>query len=237
VSVVRDLEWEGSFNVRDLGGLPTSARAPTRRRSIIRADALDRLTETGWRQAVAYGVRTVVDLRNEDERARPLAARPAAVAQVRAPLEPEDRDFHAAYGGPLRATPLSYAPLLERHPERVARVVRAIAHAPPGGVVVHCGIGRDRAGLVTLVLLALVGVPADEIVRDHAISTQRLAALFAHEGRADEAPIVERLLAERGTTVEQVLRSVLDRVDVAARLRAGGLRDDEVEAVRARLAG
>ena len=236
MTAARDLEWEGSFNVRDLGGLRTTGGPPTRWRSIIRGDALDRLTDSGSRQAVDYGVRTVVDLRNAGERGPPVAARPAAITTVRAPLEPEDPDFHAAYGGPLRATPLSYGALLERHPDRVADVLRAIARAAPGAVVVHCGIGRDRAGLVSLVLLGLAGVTADEIVRDHAVSTRRLARLFAYEGRADEAPIVERLLAERGTTVEQVLRAVLDRVDLAARLRAGGLRDDELEAVRARLA-
>lgn len=230
---MRDLDWDGCFNVRDLGGLPTSAGGETRWRSIVRADALDRLTERGWRQVVGYGVRTIVDLRNDDERTPPVAARPDVVTTVNAPLEPDD----PAFVGPLRATPLPYARLLERHPDRAAAVLRAIAQAGPGGVVVHCGIGRDRAGFVTLVLLALAGVPADAIVRDHALSTRRLAALFAHEGREDEAPIVERLLEERGTTAEAVLRSVLDGVDVEARLRAGGLRDEEIAAVRARLAG
>ncbi len=217
--------------------MPTASGGETRRRSIVRADSLDGLTERGSRQVLDYGVRTIVDLRNDDERGRPAAARPAALTTHHVPLEPDDPAFHAAYGGPLRATPLSYAPLLAHHPERVAAVLRAIAAAPPGGVAVHCGIGRDRAGLVTLVLLAVAGVPADEIVRDHAISTSRLAALFAHQGRDDEAPIVERLLAERGTTVEAVLRDALEGLDVAGRLRAGGLGDGEIASVRRRLAG
>ena len=44
---------------------------------------------------------------------------------------------------------------LPRFPERSAAVLSAIARAEPGGVVFHCGGGRDRAGQVTLLLLGL----------------------------------------------------------------------------------
>lgn len=231
----RDLDWEGCFNVRDLGGLPAAGGRPTRWRSVVRADSLDHLTAAGWAAVRAYGVRTVVDLRNGDERVGEGAAERPGVTTVHTPLETTDPDFRAAWGGPLRATPLFYRPLLEQFPERVAAVVRAVGQAPPGGVVVHCGIGRDRAGLATLVLLTLAGVPPHEIVADHAISTQRLGPLFAREGREDEAAIVERLLAERGTTVERVLLDTLDGLDVPERLRAGGLTEAELAAARARL--
>ncbi|HEY4917597.1 MAG TPA: tyrosine-protein phosphatase [Solirubrobacteraceae bacterium] len=61
----RDLLWDGCANVRDLGGMPTQDGRETRRRAVIRADGLDRLTARGWSALVAYGVRTVIDLRNE----------------------------------------------------------------------------------------------------------------------------------------------------------------------------
>ena len=44
----RDLDWEGCFNVRDLGGLRTRDGRTTRFGRIVRADALDGLTEAGW---------------------------------------------------------------------------------------------------------------------------------------------------------------------------------------------
>jgi protein-tyrosine phosphatase len=56
----------------------------------------------------------------------------------------------------LDGTPLYYRPFLEEKAERCAAAVAALADARTGGVLVHCGIGRDRAGLVAL-LLDLVG--------------------------------------------------------------------------------
>jgi hypothetical protein len=47
-----------------------------------------------------------------------------------------------------RLTPLYYRPFLEQKVDRCVAAVRAVAQASPGGVVIHCGIGRDRTGLV-----------------------------------------------------------------------------------------
>ena len=60
----------------------------------MRADALDGLSEAGWRALVEYCVRTVIDLRNDDER-RPDAARhPRGVQMLRIPLDvAQDREF------------------------------------------------------------------------------------------------------------------------------------------------
>lgn len=66
----RHLSWDGCFNARDLGGLPAGSGA-TRWGAVVRADALDGLTSAGWAALAAHGVRTIIDLRNDDERARP----------------------------------------------------------------------------------------------------------------------------------------------------------------------
>lgn len=64
----RHLDWAGCLNARDLGGLPTGDGRTTRWRAVVRADNLDRLAPEGWAAPHAYGVRTVVDLREGDER-------------------------------------------------------------------------------------------------------------------------------------------------------------------------
>ena len=40
----------------------------------------------------------------------------------------------------------------------------------PGGIAYHCGVGRDRTGLITMLLLAVANVPAEEIAGDYALS-------------------------------------------------------------------
>jgi protein-tyrosine phosphatase len=37
----------------------------------------------------------------------------------------------------------------------------------PGGVAIHCGGGRDRAGQIAMVLLALLGVAPDDVAADY----------------------------------------------------------------------
>src|SRR5262245_40636541 len=135
--VDRDLGWKGTYNSRDLGGLPTAAAGSTRRGAIIRSDSLQNLEARGWEEVEAYGVRTVIDLRNESEIGADDARRPDSIQTVNVPLDvTEARDFWEVWGnGPRFATPLYYGPHLERFPARSAEVLRAIATAPPGGVV------------------------------------------------------------------------------------------------------
>ena len=87
------------------------------------------------------------------------AVNPTPVATVHVPMDDVDdtRFWREMWDGGLDGTPLYYRPFLERKPERCVAAVAAVADAPPGGVLVHCGIGRDRTGLVALLLLALVG--------------------------------------------------------------------------------
>src|SRR5919199_5798139 len=109
----RHLDWEGCFNVRDLGGLRTADGRETRRGAVIRADAVDRLTAAGWRALDEHGVRTIIDLRNDDELGRDTAPRPPGVATLHLPLDGvHDRQFwdHWERQGP----PLYYGPFLER---------------------------------------------------------------------------------------------------------------------------
>jgi protein tyrosine/serine phosphatase len=239
----RHLDWDGCFNVRDLGGLPTADGRTTRRGALVRADALDELTEAGWAALAEHGVRTVVDLRNDDERRPDAAPRPPGVTRVHVPLDvSDDREFWSVWGtGPQFGTPLYYRPHLERFPERNAAAIAAIAHADAdadaGGVAFHCGGGRDRAGQVAMLLLALVGVPAEVIAADYALSYERLPARYSARGEEDQGPLVRSFLEERGTTAETLIVELLASLDVEAHLRRGGLTEHDVAALRRRLVG
>jgi protein-tyrosine phosphatase len=235
----RHLDWDGCFNARDLGGLPTQDGAVTRRGAIVRADALDHLTEAGWAALVDHGVRTVIDLRNDDElETGDQTARPKDLTTLHLPLDNrEDREFWDEGGwehGPQYGTPLYYGPHLERMPERTAAVIAAIADAEPGGVVYHCGMGKDRTGMVTIVLLTLVGVAPHVIADDYELTAGRLPGWFERTGVEDHTPQIEQYLADKGTTARLAAQNALDGIDLHGRLRHGGLTDDHLAALRAR---
>jgi protein tyrosine/serine phosphatase len=233
----RDLDWEGCFNARDLGGLPVLEGGVTRRGALVRADALSDLTVAGWAALQSHGIRTVIDLRNDDERSPDIAQRPEQVTTIRLPLDgSEDRAFWDIWAsGPQFGTPLYYRPHLETFPQRSVAVIRAIALAPPGGVAFHCVGGRDRSGQVAMLALTLAGVPAKEIAADYALSAKRLPARYAARGQPDQGPELEAFLARRRTSATRIIVELLERGDVPALLSAGGLTPADVLALRTRV--
>src|SRR5947208_3342116 len=56
VTADRNLDWQGCFNARDLGGLRTDDGRTTRRGAVVRAESLDRLTAAGWSALQAHGI-------------------------------------------------------------------------------------------------------------------------------------------------------------------------------------
>lgn len=242
----RDLKWDGLLNARDLGGHPTEDGAATRWDSVVRADSVRLLTDDGWKAAVDYGIRTVVDLRSDEE----LAADPPAEL----PLDPihvpffDDRgdvfeQVEAASAGATshaEATREVYLIFLEHFRHNVAAAVRAVARAPEGGVVVHCHGGKDRTGLVSAFLLRLAGVPVEDIAADYALSEERLRT--RHETwfatAADEAELerLHRISATPASSMSNVLEELERRYGrIAGYLRAGGATDEDLEHARARL--
>jgi len=235
VAADRHLEWDGCFNVRDLGGLLAADGRPIRRGAVVRGDSAQRLTAAGWSSLLAHGVRTIVDLRDPDEYVADAAPRSADLTTVRVPLEDRTDAAFWEQWRRISGTPLYYQAFLERWPERFAAVFAAIAEAGPGGMLVHCAAGRDRTGLVTLLLLALVGVSHEEIAADYALSIDRLRMRSAHQGCPDEDIAAQEHLKRASTSTRAAILATLAALDVPAYLRAGGLRPDQEAAVRARL--
>jgi protein-tyrosine phosphatase len=246
----RDLLWDGLLNVRDLGGHPTEDGDETRFGSIIRADSIRQLSDEGWTALVDYGVKTIVDLRADEElEADPPAELPVQVLHV--PFLETDvddwKEVEAEIEAAVRAAPDVatatrdvYLIFLERFARNVAAAVRAVADAPEGGVVIHCAGGKDRTGLLTAFLLHLAGVGIDEIATDYALSEERLRPrhdLWLAEAESEE----ERERLERiMQTPAQSIRGVFDELDrrygsIEGYLRHAELSDDELERARARL--
>jgi protein-tyrosine phosphatase len=244
----RDLIWDGLLNVRDLGGHPTEDGGETRFGEIVRADTVRRLSDEGWQALLDYGIRTIVDLRTDQElEADPPAELPVTVVHV--PFLTDDQDVFAevekaASKAPdyVTATRDVYLIFLERFRENVAAAVTAVADAPEGGVVVHCMGGKDRTGLTTAFLLRMAGVPIEEIAADYALSEERLRPRhdkwLAEAETEAERERLRRIAATPAKSMVGVLEEIERRYgSVEAYLRAGGAPEDIGERVRARLRG
>lgn len=181
----RRIALEGCLNFRDLGGYPTADGRRLRWRQLFRSDGLHALTGRDVaRLRDELGLAHVIDLRSSGE----------LRADGRGLLEREPLRFHhlplfdlEPGGGarPQLALADLYFAMAEFAAAPMARVVEALAGAS-GPAVYHCAAGKDRTGVVSAVLLGLLGVRDEVIVADYAATREGL------EG------IVERLMASPG---------------------------------------
>jgi protein-tyrosine phosphatase len=185
----RILDWEGCYNVRDLGGLITSDGHRVRWGALVRSDIPTRLTERGRAALVAHGIRSIVDLRfapeiADDGESYPFRGSTEATGPTyrNVPFhewsDSPDEERIAAYRSAATRAELNRLDL-DLNAPGIAAAVGAVADAPEGGVLVHCHAGKDRTGVVVALILALLGVSDEDIADDYALTSLTLEPLIA----------------------------------------------------------
>ena len=226
----RHLIRDGCFNVRDLGGLgrhtpaPSSAPTPS---SSSPPTAGPPPTPTAYAPSSTCATTT-----NKAPTPRPVpTGSPPCASRWRTSRTPPSGSPGSPTGA--GAPPLHYRPFLDRFPERVAATAEALA-AAPGGVAFHCAAGRDRTGLVSLLLLSLAGATPEEIAADYALSEERMTPVFTAMGRAEEAARQAAAYRAHATSPYAEMLKVARWFDGAAYLAAAGVPGTTVAALQAR---
>ena len=181
VDLDRRIAFERVFNVRDLGGIPTSEGARVRSGLVFRADGVNRLDGDDLEVAKALGLRTVVDLRTHGEvehRGR-FPDEHIPVQWHHLPVLEQmwsERDLEATDGA-VAFLRDRYLDMLVEGGGSIARTVELIAEEPP--LLFHCSAGKDRTGVVAAVVLGLVGVAPEDIAADYHLSAAAMGAFTA----------------------------------------------------------
>ena len=189
----RLIALEGCLNFRDLGGYPTADRRVVRWRRLFRSDALHLLTPADvTRIRDQLQVREVIDLRSSyelrSEGSGPLAAE--GLRHHHIPLFDGDTRRGNEDAGRISLAD-RYVLLAEIAREPIARVLTTLADADAPAIY-HCAAGKDRTGVISAVLLGVLGVADEVIVADYVATRENLDA------------IVDRLLSLEG------YRAILD---------------------------
>ncbi|MBF4582518.1 tyrosine-protein phosphatase [Curtobacterium sp. VKM Ac-2865] len=240
----RTLEVGGTFNLRDLGGLPTVDGRVLARRRFLRSGSLAGLSSAGRAQLDRLGVRSVVDLRTDPERsAAPDALVGSAAQGMTIPL------LAGAASSMVSVPTLHdlYRGLLDDEGAGIVESVRVLLERP-GGVLVHCSAGKDRTGVVVALVLLALGVDRDDVLDDYTATERFLPASFGPAAIAMARQVRERgiavdddaVLALATRSPRAALAAAIDHVDdqwgsAAGYLWAHGLPDDGVDRLRARL--
>lgn len=230
----RTLVIDGLVNARDLGGLRRSNGTLTPYGVFYRSENIDLITEPGWNQLKNSGVRTIIDLRQVGERATDTQVRPNWLNVIHSDLDGIDNEvFWKPYlEKGLESTSMYYTDHLKQMPERAEEVLDAIATAPEGGVLFHCKSGRDRTGLIALLLLSAIDTEPEDIVDDY-LETVRLGeARGKRLGRENPEPGLDKLLQEHGTTTEEAFRNAVSELEFSDFIISTHLSDFSIRSLR-----
>lgn len=170
----RVIDWAGFANARELGGFPLPGGGSTLAKRFIRADSTGKLDPEGLQELEDYGVTLVIDLRSDlelGEEPAPFAAG-GAVQYRQVPFFSDVSDYIAKleaaadYGD-------GYCIMVDNCRSSVAEILRTVLRHD-GTVLYHCAAGKDRTGLISMMLLSLAGVRDEDIAADYALSGDNL---------------------------------------------------------------
>lgn len=160
----RHIPLSGVENFRDIGGY-IGTDGPVAWRRVFRSARLTQITEADVETLMAMSLRTLIDLRTpaESRRHGPGLLEGRILVRSHSLLTPSLT---------LRPT-LDYAEWVEHARAPIAAVFSVMAGPEdPFPLVFHCSAGKDRTGIIAALLLSLMGVSADDIVADYALTRQ-----------------------------------------------------------------
>ncbi|MEU6622000.1 tyrosine-protein phosphatase [Streptomyces litmocidini] len=178
----RLVKLSGTANLRDAGGYRTHNGQWVKMGEVYRSDALNNLTAEDQAKLQRLHIRTVFDLRMEDERAKGPDRVPAGADYVVADVFVGSGAFQTMPKTPAEAEQM----MIDAEKAMVSgdggkkaysQVFDGIREDDARSVLFHCTAGKDRTGWSSAALLTALGVPRDTVMADYlASNTYRKAA-------------------------------------------------------------
>ena len=231
------------YNARDLGGLPTKDGKTTKFGVFIRSEAPYRTSQSDINFLIDYGVKSSMDFRSESE----MHSRPSSI-----------KDILPYYPRPLFRESVSVSnevPKTRRKPKfkkkekqfgidweeeyinmlengaSWAKEVLTIASQAPGCLLYHCTTGKDRTGLVTMMILSIAGVSREDIAADYCVSQIYLEPVY------DSLPPMNY---DFYVTPSDAMLGLIDYLDntyggVLGYIRKAGVTEETIQRIRSKL--
>ncbi|MBP3897099.1 MAG: tyrosine-protein phosphatase [Mogibacterium sp.] len=182
-------EYKKLNNTRNLGGMKTVDGRKIQHGLLFRSGHLSGMDPSDA-QKLHDCVRTIIDFRTDRERVEKPDTELPGVSYIHIPVigsskagitreERSDRELFIAFlRKPQEAKEYMcemYKGFTTEHPaKQYSRFVRVLADAE-GGVLWHCTVGKDRAGIASVIVEEILGVPREDIIADYMATADYLA--------------------------------------------------------------
>jgi protein-tyrosine phosphatase len=179
----RVLALDGAVNCRDIGGYGAADGHRVRRGRVWRSDAPSRLSAADRRALQQLQLRTVVDLRDSEERELEPSSLADDNALIIHAIGFVPRAAHRMLGDLRESRPISpetarsmmlelYRELPRDHAPAYARMFRLLIAPDALPAMVHCTSGKDRTGFGIALLLCALGVPRETVLEDYLLTNR-----------------------------------------------------------------
>ena len=210
----RTISIDGVSNTRDAGGMLTADGKQIRQGMIYRTAYFDEITEQGKQEArEKYHIKTDLDLRNAGEGETGVSK-----------LGEDIRYYQYAFPYYTGANGLDN----QNYWPNVVSAMRVFADESNYPIAFHCSLGRDRTGMVAMLLQGLLGADKTDMFRDYE------ASRFSVRGTLDAATISD-LNGNYSTTYSYITNSFDGATfaeDCALYLLSVGMTQDEIDSIR-----
>lgn len=229
--MTRKISFEGIENFRDFGDYGASA-GRIRKGHLYRAAHQANATDEDLAALKALGIRTIVDLRRQNERERDPSRRwegfDALVIDNDITQEGEDPWVEFIKSSDLSADTFRgfmveyyrQAPYVPRHIDLFRRYFQAVA-ADEGPILIHCAAGKDRTGTLAALTHHVAGVSDADIVTDFLLTNdedrfaRRMPTLMQHfteiAGRAPSEDAARVAMGVEAQYLETAFASMRER--------------------------
>lgn len=164
---------DGPQNFRDLGGFLNKQGKVIKWEQLFRADGLSQLSENDIAKMKARNIRTIVDLRGEAEQEAHPDVVPEGMNYYACPMMREEVKVEegAAQHSFMKSMKQGYLNMLNEGSDLIGNAAKVVMEAiEHGAVVFHCSAGKDRTGILSAVLLLVLGAYEQDIVADYQVS-------------------------------------------------------------------
>mgnify|MGYP003348567448 FL=1 len=216
----RLVQLDAVHNFRDMGGFPTTSGRTTKWRTLFRADGLYRLKGDDLAVVTDLGLRTVIDLRTPtelEERGRfPVDQHPVDfhhISIIERPWKPEDISDTDEAADFLEA---AYVRMLEDGLTKFPRAIKSLCRPGALPAVFHCAAGKDRTGMMAMLVLGALEVADEYIVADYAL-TQDGMARFLQWAVANFPDAYERMTSMPAAFTSAVPEAMMRMVGLVRR--------------------
>lgn len=180
---------EAIHNFRDFGGYQTASGATIKKGLLYRSGSLDKATNADLDELAVLGIKTICDLRSEQERLKEpdripdvepvtffnISMRPIVDYHSRS----LKRLFSLMFGTERKTDYIAesykaYRDYATGYLPQLKALFKRISNPENLPVLIHCSAGKDRTGVVSSLIQQMLGVPLDVAMDDYLITNQNM---------------------------------------------------------------